>query len=73
VLALLGALASAGRGLLLAAGIVAGVTVAAFFPPALVLGSLAAGGVGIVLYVVLMSVLRPRGLTASWAYLRALR
>ena len=29
--------------------------------------------VGLALYCVLVAVLRPRGLTASWSYLRALR
>ena len=66
------ALGTAARGLMAAVGVVAGVTVAAFLPPALVLGSLAAGAVGLVLYAVLIVVVRPRGLRASWAYLRAL-
>ena len=66
------ALGTAARGLMAAVGVVAGVTVAAFLPPALVLGSLAAGAVGLVLYAALIVVVRPRGLRASWAYLRAL-
>ncbi len=73
VLALLGALAPAARGLVLASGVVAGLTLAAFVPPSLVLGSLAAAAVGLVLYAALVGLLRPRGLTASWGYLRALR
>jgi hypothetical protein len=73
VLALLGALARAVRGLVLAAGVVGGVTLAAFVPPSLVLGSLAAAAVGLVLYAALLGALRPRGLTSSWGYLRALR
>jgi O-antigen/teichoic acid export membrane protein len=68
----LNALAPAARGLLLAAGVVAGITLAAFVPVALLLGSVAAGAVGLALYVLLVGVLRPRGLTTSWAYLRAL-
>ncbi|HET7744064.1 MAG TPA: hypothetical protein VFK76_04920 [Gaiellaceae bacterium] len=73
LLALLGALVPTMRGLVLAAGIVAGVTLAAFVPPSLVLGSLAAAAVGLVLYAALVAVLRPRRLTASWGYLRTLR
>jgi hypothetical protein len=73
LLLLLGALASAARGLVFAAGVVAGLTLAAFVPPSLVLGSLAAAAVGLVLYAALVGALRPRGLTSSWGYLRALR
>lgn len=69
----LGALAVTARGLATAAAVVAAITVGAFLPPAVVLGSAAAGAVGLVLYSVLVGVLRPRGLTASWEYLRTLR
>jgi O-antigen/teichoic acid export membrane protein len=73
VLHQLHALAAATRGLAVAAGVVAGIALAAFLPPALVLGSAAAAAVGLVLYVAFVGALRPRGLTASWGYLRALR
>jgi hypothetical protein len=46
--------------------------VAAFAPPALLLGSAASAALGVVLYAVLLAVVRPRGLLASWRYLRAL-
>jgi uncharacterized membrane protein YccC len=55
-----------------AAAFVAGLTVVAFVPPALLLGSLASVLVGLVLYVVLLAVARPRSLRDSWHYLRAL-
>ncbi len=55
-----------------AAVFVAGLTVASFLPPALVLGPLASAVVGVVLYIVLLTVVRPRSLTESWRYLRAL-
>jgi hypothetical protein len=72
LLHLLHALEAAARGLLVAAGVVAGLTVAAFAPAALVLGSAAAGAVGLALYAALVGVVRPRGLTTSWSYLRTL-
>ncbi len=68
----LGALRRAARGLAVAAAFVAGITIVAFMPPALVLGSVAAAAIGLALYVVLTSALRPRGLRASWTYLRTL-
>jgi peptidoglycan biosynthesis protein MviN/MurJ (putative lipid II flippase) len=55
-----------------AAAFVAGLTVVTFVPPALLLGSLASVLVGLVLYVVLLAVARPRSLRDSWHYLRAL-
>jgi hypothetical protein len=69
----LGALEAGARGLLLAAAAIAALTVLAFLPPALVLGSLASATAGLVLYALLVVVVRPRGLTESWMYLRALR
>ena len=69
----LGALAGATRGLAVAAAVVACLSLLGFLPPALVLGSTAAALVGLGVYAVLVAVLRPRGLRASWAYLRALR
>jgi len=73
LLAELGALAPASRGLVAAAALVGSLTVASFVPPALVLGALAAAITGLVLYVTLLVLLRPRRLTLSWRYLRALR
>ena len=67
------ALAGAARGLATAAVVVSGLTLAAFLPPSLVLGSVAAAVTGLVLYVALLAVARPRPLIASWQYLRALR
>jgi O-antigen/teichoic acid export membrane protein len=66
------ALAQTARELVAAAFVVAGLTAAAFLPPALVLGSVASAAVGLALYLVLLAVIRPRGLRASWSYLRAL-
>jgi peptidoglycan biosynthesis protein MviN/MurJ (putative lipid II flippase) len=69
----LGALRAGARGLLFAAAAIAALTLAAFVPPALVLGSLGSALVGLALYALLVRFVRPRGLTESWAYLRALR
>jgi hypothetical protein len=66
------AFAIASRQLTAAAVVVAAVTLAAFVPPALLLGSVAEVVVGIVLYVALFALVRPRGLLTSWRYLRAL-
>jgi hypothetical protein len=66
------ALAGTARELLAAAFVVAGVTVAAFLPPALVFGPSASALVGLGLYLALFAVIRPRSLTESWHYLRAL-
>ena len=69
----LGALAAAAaRRLGSAAAFVAGLSVVSFVPPALVLGALASAVVGLVLYLVLLAILRPRSLRDSWHYLRAL-
>ena len=68
----LGTFAGAARGLLAAGLAVTGVTLAAFLPPALVFGSVVSAVIGLVLYVMLFALLRPRGLMASWHYLRAL-
>ena len=59
-------------GLLTAAGVVLLLSLAAFVPPALVLGSLASAAAGLVVYGTLVLVLRPPGLLASWRYLRLL-
>jgi hypothetical protein len=69
----LGALADTARGLAAAAVFVGVVAVGSFAPPALVLGALAAASLGLVLYVTVFAVLRPRPLVRSWRYLRALR
>ncbi|MGH3127867.1 MAG: hypothetical protein ACRDPX_08105, partial [Gaiellaceae bacterium] len=61
------------RGVAVAAGVVAGLTSAAFLPPGLVTRGALGALVGLVFYCVLVAVVRPRGLTASWSYLRALR
>jgi len=55
-----------------AAAFVAVLTVVAFLPPALVLGTPASALVGIALYVVLLAMVRPRSLRESWHYLRTL-
>jgi hypothetical protein len=68
----LGVLVVTLRGLALATLVVLVVTVATFAPPALLLGSAASAALGVVLYAVLLAVVRPRGLLASWRYLRAL-
>jgi hypothetical protein len=72
VLAELGVLAPVLRGLALAAATLAALVLAAFVPVALLLGPVAAATAGLALYVVLVAVLRPRGLRAAWDYLRAL-
>jgi hypothetical protein len=69
----LGALASGLRGIVQAALAIAAVTVVAFLPLGLALGSLAAAIAGLVLYGLLVGLWRPTGLTRSWGYLRALR
>lgn len=69
----LGALAAGMRGLAGAAGVLSVITVLAYLPPSLVLGSVAAAIAGLVLYALLVLVLRPRGLIASWSYLRSLQ
>jgi hypothetical protein len=72
LLAMLEALRAAARGVLVAALTVAGLAAAAFAPPSFLLGSTAAGAVGLALYALLVAAARPRGLRASWSYLRAL-
>jgi O-antigen/teichoic acid export membrane protein len=73
LLRVLGVLGRAARGLALAAGAVSALAVSAYAPPALVLESVGAAAVGLALYVTLVAVLRPSGLTSAWQYLRALR
>jgi hypothetical protein len=69
----LGALAVVARPLAGAALAVVGLSLLAFVPPALALESFPAAGVGLVLYVALLTLIRPRGLALGWRYLRALR
>jgi hypothetical protein len=69
----LGALRPALRGLIVSAVFVCGLALLAFVPPALLLGATAAAVVGMIAYGVLFGLVRPRGFTDSWAYLRALR
>ena len=68
----LDAFAETARRLGVAAAVVAGLTVAAFLPPALVLGSIASALVGALVYAALLVLIRPSGLLAGWRYLRAL-
>ena len=69
----LGALPSAARGIVIAALVVSALTCASYLPVGLVLPGLASALLGSALYVALVGLVRPRGLRASWAYLRALR
>ena len=73
LLAQLGALVTGLRGIVRAAAVIAAVAVVAFVPANLVLGTLSAAFAGVLLYGVIVAVWRPRGLTQSWGYLRALR
>jgi hypothetical protein len=73
VLALLGAVERTLRGLAVAAGALAALTAAAFLPAALLLPAAAAALVGVAVYALLLLLVRPPGLRASWRYLRALR
>ncbi len=61
------------RGIAGAALALAAVTLVAYLPLGLVLGSVAAALAGLFVYCVLVAVWRPAGLTRSWSYLRALR
>jgi hypothetical protein len=71
VLARLHVLGPVARGVAVAAVVLGGVTLAAFVPPGLLLGPLAAAA-GLALYAGLLALLRPPGLVAAWRYLRAL-
>jgi hypothetical protein len=68
----LGAFGETMRRLAIAAAVVGGLVVLSFLPPALVLGSIASALVGMLLYVALLLIFRPRGLVSGWRYLRAL-
>jgi hypothetical protein len=65
------ALAATARGLGVAAAVVGVLVVAAFAPPGLLLGPLAAAA-GLALYAALLAAFRPAGLVSAWRYLRAL-
>ena len=69
----LGALRRGLRGIVGAALVVAGVTVVAYLIPGLLLGTVVGALVGLALYALVIALWRPRGLTSSWAYLRALQ
>jgi hypothetical protein len=60
------------RGLGVAALTVAVLAAAAFVPPRLLLGSVAAAALGLALYAALLGLVRPRGLLAAWRYLHNL-
>lgn len=68
----LGALGETAPGLAAAALTIGAIATVAFVAPALLLGSVAAAATGLVAYVVVLSLVRPRGLADGWQYLRAL-
>jgi hypothetical protein len=68
----LGVLADSGPALLAAALTIAAIAAVCFAAPSLFLGSVATAVVGLVAYVVVLAVIRPRGLSSGWQYLRAL-
>jgi hypothetical protein len=73
LLATLGALTRAARGLVVAMVVCGGLAALAFGLPRLVLGPFAAAAAGLVLYTVVVAVWRPAGLRDAWAYVRALQ
>jgi hypothetical protein len=66
------ALTGSSRGLVGAGAIVGGIALVAFATPALLLGPVPSATIGAASYVLLVGLLRPRGLRASWGYLRAI-
>ena len=72
MLVILDALRPTVAGLVPAATAVLVLAAISFVPVSLVLGPAGAGVVGVAVYGILLSVLRPPGLRRSWAYLRAL-
>jgi hypothetical protein len=68
----LGALQATAPGLVAAALTIATVAGVAFVPASLLLGSVAAAAIGVVVYVIVLALVRPRGLADGWHYLRAL-
>ena len=69
----LDALSEGVRGVVVAAATVSAITAVAFLPASLVFGSVASAVTGLVVYGAVVALVRPRGLRASWAYLRALQ
>ena len=69
----LDALSEGVRGVVVAAATVSAITAVAFLPASLVFGSVASAVTGLVAYGAVVALVRPRGLRASWAYLRALQ
>ena len=61
------------RGVVVAAAICGAVAAAAFGVPGAVLGPVAAGAVGLVLYCAILCVWRPAGLRQAWAYVHGLQ
>jgi hypothetical protein len=72
LLAELRALEAASRGLFAAVALVGGLAAVAFVLPGLVFASYTSAALGLVIYAAVLVVLRPRGLRASWQYLRTL-
>ena len=72
MLAELHALSPVVRGLLVAALVVVAFVAGAFLVPALALEPWLAAAVGLAVYLAALAVVRPRGLRASWSYLRAI-
>ena len=68
----LGAASIVLRDLLRAAIVVGGISALAFVPAGLLLPPAAAGGLGLLLYLLALVTLRPAGIMRSWRYLRAL-
>jgi O-antigen/teichoic acid export membrane protein len=68
----LGVLAHSGPALVVAALTIGAIAAFSFGAPSLLLGSVAAAALGVVAYVVLLAIVRPRGLASGWQYLRAL-
>jgi hypothetical protein len=73
LLAALGALRRTTAGVVVAAVVCGILAAAAFGLPRLVIGPVAAAGVGIVLYGAALGAWRPAGLRDAWAYLRTLQ
>jgi hypothetical protein len=73
LLAQLGAVESGLRGIAIAALVIAAFACVAFVPVGLVAGGVVSALVGVAVYTVLVALVRPSGLRASWSYLRALR
>jgi hypothetical protein len=73
LLAQLGSVEAGLRGIARAAVVLGALAGAAFVPVGLLAGGVVSALVGVAFYVALVAVIRPRGLRASWSYLRALR